>query len=497
MSIISNIGNNLPVLQVVIPLICAALCAAFKDGKKAWVIATLAIFASFIVSLTLFIEVSGSDYISYALGGHKPPIGIEYRLDTLNIFVLLLVSFISLIMMPYAYKSVEHEIPKNKIPLFYSMYLLCFAGLLGITSTNDIFNIYVFLEISSLSMYTLIAMGKDRRALTASFEYLILGTIGATFILIGIGLLYIMTGSLNITDIASRLANVADPRPIEAALAFITLGLGMKMALFPLHIWLANSYAYSPSFISAFLSSTATKVSLYVLIRLLYTMFGYEYGFNAMSFGIVLIILAVAGIFVGSLTAIYQPNVKRMLAFSSVAQMGYIALGLGLATEAGLVASLAHLVNHAFAKGLLFLAVGAVFMRTGGITISYFAGIAKYMPLTMAAFIVGGFSLIGIPFTAGFISKWYLLQAIIDEGMWYLVILLLLSSIMAVIYIWKVIEAAYFQERPSDAIAISEAPRAMLISMGILAFANIYFGIDTTYTIGTAIDIARSLTEVL
>jgi multicomponent Na+:H+ antiporter subunit D len=339
----------------------------------------------------------------------------------------------------------------------------------------------------------LIALGRDRRALTSSFEYLIMGTLGATFILIGIGLLYMMTGTLNLVDMSVRLEEVSHTNPVIAAFAFITLGLAMKIALFPVHIWLTNAYAYAPSFVSAFLSATATKVMIYVFIRLIYDVFGQDFSFAFMPLSEILITLAILGIVVGSVTAVYQQNVKRLLAFSSVAQLGYMTLALGLATETGLVATIVHLSNHALSKGLLFLCVGAVVLRVGGSRVDDFNGVAKQMPLTMAAFVLGGFSLIGMPLTAGFISKWYLLQALLEEGHIALVIVLLISSLLAIVYIWRVVEAAYFKERDAKAKKLTEAPLGMLISMAVLVCANIYFGVMTDFTLGFARDAASQL----
>jgi len=491
--IVEFFGNNVYALQVVIPLVTAGLCALTKCGRTAWVLATGASWLVFIVAIAIVASIQMTPEALYEMGGHKPPMGIEYRFDPLNSFVLLLVAFAGAVMMPYAWKSIGKEVEKSKQSLFCSMYLLCLAGLLGIVSTNDIFNVFVFLEISSLSMYTLIAMGRDRRALLAAFEYLVLGTIGATFFLIGVGFLYIMTGTLNMTGIAEHLQDVSDPRPIQAAFAFITLGLGLKIAMFPMHIWLTNSYAYAPSFVTSFVGSTATKVSIYVFLRVIYTVFGYEYAFQESPFGVVLAVLAVAGILVGSLTAVFQNNIKRLFAFSSVAQLGYMTMGIALATHTGLLASTVHLANHALAKGTLFLAVGAVYYRVGGVRMADFRGIASQMPWTMAAFVIGGLSLIGVPGTAGFISKWYLLQGLIEEGWWLIVAVIILSSLLAVIYIWKIVEVAWFSSRPDGAPAVKEVPIAMQVSLWIFALANIYFGFETSYTVGLADTIASSL----
>ncbi len=487
------IMQNLPALPVIIPLLMAAIIAMFRHNIAAWLLATIAVWSSFLVCFSLVALAGNVPFLSYEMGGHAPPYGIEYRLDDLNGFMLLLVSFMGAIMMPFAGISVQHEITKGKQHLFYCMFLLCFAGLLGILSTNDIFNVYVFLEISSLAMYTLIGMGRDKRALAAAYEYLILGTLGATFILIGIGLLYIMTGTLNITDMAQRLPDALGTTPVEAAFAFLTLGIALKVAAFPLHIWLTNAYAYAPSFISAFLASTAAKVSLYLGIRLFFGLFGIAFSFHTMPLTEILMVFGIAGMLVGSLTAIYQKNVKRMLAFSSVAQMSYIFIGIALATEAGLTASLTHIANHALSKGALFLAIGAVFYRVGGVRIEHFKGMGRKMPITMGCFVLAGLSLIGVPGTAGFISKWQLITALLQAGWWPVVILVLVSSLLAVMYIWQVIEVAYFRTAPKKLQNTQEAPLLMLLPILLLALSNIWFGLNTDLTLGLAQQAATAI----
>lgn len=483
---------HLPVLQVIIPLIAAPLCVMCKNSYVAWGIALVGTWSAFAVTIILVLySVSGE--MRYAMGDWLPPIGIEYRIDIFSSFILMVVTGIASVMLPYAARSVDGEIEKEKQPNFYCVFMLCLAGLLGIVTTNDVFNIYVFLEISSLSTYALIAMGKDRRALTSSFEYLILGTIGATFFLIGIGLLYMVTGTLNITDLAERIKTVGDMRPIQAAFAFLTVGLALKIAMFPLHLWLTNAYAFAPSFISAFLSASATKVSIYVLLRLVFTLFGLQFSFNEMPLGTVLLTLGFLGVIVGSFTAIFQANIKRMLAFSSVAQVGYIVLGIGLATTTGLTASIVHLLNHALAKGALFLAIGCICFKADSVRIENIRGIAKKMPWTMAAFVIAGLSLIGIPGTAGFISKWYFIKAFIDQQMWILVATILLSSLLAVIYIWRVVEAAYFQAPPDNISYRNDSSKRMLAATWVLSLSSIYFGFDTGLSLGLAKDAAKIL----
>jgi len=444
----------------------------------------------------LLIRVLDSGVITYELGGWAAPWGIEYRIDTLNAFVLVIVSAIGALVLPYARRTVIAEIPNNRIYLFYTMLLLCETGLLGITITGDAFNLFVFLEISSLSSYVLISFGKDRRALTAAYRYLIMGTIGATFYIIGVGLIYNATGSLNIHDLSILVPKLGDSRTVHAALAFLTVGLALKLALFPLHMWLPSAYTYAPSAVTVFLAATATKVAVYALIRVTYTIFGTVDILDTVAVREVLMVLSLLAMFVGSLVAIFQVNVKRMLAYSSIAQIGYMVLGLSFDTVTGVAAGIIHLFNHALMKGSLFMVLGAVMYRTGSVQLHDMAGLGKSMPLTMAAFVAGGFSLIGIPLTVGFVSKWYLIQAALEKGWWPVAILIVICSLLAVIYVWRVVEVVYFKQSPGTAARSVEAPLSLVVPTWILLGAVIYFGIDATITLDIAINAAKALMAV-
>jgi multicomponent Na+:H+ antiporter subunit D len=487
------IAENLPALQVVIPLLSAPLALMLRRGNFSWLLAQLISLIALLISYSLLQTVLRDGPISYEMGGWAPPWGIEYYVDTVNAFVLLIVSAIATVVLAAARISVAAEIKEDKQSLFYTAYLLCLAGLLGITITGDAFNLFVFLEISSLSSYILIALGNDRRALTASLQYLVMGTIGATFIIIGVGLLYMKTGSLNMLDLAVRLDPLADSRTVQAAFAFTVVGVSLKLALFPLHLWLPNAYAYAPSIASAFLAATATKVAVYVMLRFFFTIFGMEFSFYVMPLGIVLMVLALLAIFAGSAVAIYQNNVKRLLAYSSVAQIGYMILGISFGSQNGLTAAILHLFNHAMMKGALFLALAALFYRLGGVNVDHFRGLGKTMPWTMMAIVIGGLSLIGVPLTVGFVSKWYLVLAALEKGLWPVAMLVLVGSLLAVIYVWKLVEAAYFQSPAGEAANVREAPLGLLIPTWILVAANIYFGIDTDLTVGVAEAAAASL----
>jgi len=484
---------HLPILQVVIPLMAAPACLLLRRRDLVWVFAVLASTLTFAVTVALLVQVLADGTLSYEIGGWEAPWGIEYRIDLLNAPLLVLVAGIGTITLFAARSSIETEIPADRHSLFYIAWLLCMTGLLGILSTGDAFNVFVFLEISSLSAYTLIALGKDRRALWASYQYLVAGTIGATFILIGIGLIYMMTGTLNMADLAQRLPEVSSTRTVFTAFAFITVGVCLKLALFPLHLWLPNAYAYAPSVLTAFLAATATKVAVYVLIRFMYTIFGFDYSFSHLPLQSILVFLGISGVFVASIAAIYQNNLKRMLAYSSVAQIGYLILALGMANETGLMASMLHMLNHGLMKGALFLALAGIVLRLGIANLDQMDGLASRMPWTMAAFLIGGMSLIGVPLTVGFVSKWYLVSAALENGWWIVAALVLLGSLLSVIYIGRVLERAYFKPASAVTPAASEAPLAILLPTWTLVLANVYFGINTELTVGVTQLAAASL----
>ncbi|HMN84928.1 MAG TPA: monovalent cation/H+ antiporter subunit D family protein [Bauldia sp.] len=485
--------EHLPALQVVLPLLGALLCALVRRPGPAWAIATLVSLAMPVIAFLLLARVLDEGVISYHIGGWDPSVGIEYRVDVVNALVLLLVSAIAAVTAPFARLSLAAEVPRDRIAWFYTMYLVALAGLLGIAITGDAFNAFVFLEISSLATYAMIAMGRDRRALVAAYQYLIMGTIGATFYVIGVGLLYVMTGTLNFALIADRIGAVDSFRPVIAALAFITVGIGLKLALFPLHVWLPNAYAYAPSVATVFLSATATKVAIYLFARFAYSVFGAGFVFADLPVTPLLVVLSVVAFFGASTVAVFQSDLKRMFAYSSVGQVGYITAGLAMATATGLTGGLVHIVNHALTKGAIFMGLGAVVLRTGKVRIEDLAGVGRTMPATMAAVTIAGLSLVGIPGTAGFVSKWYLILGAFQMGWWWLAFLIVASSLITLVYVGRVVEAVWFRDPAGVVARASDPDGEMLVPIWILAGATVLFGVDAELTAGVAARAAEAL----
>ena len=494
----NGLDAHLPALQVVVPMLTAAFVVLLSPRGLAWAAATAASLLSFAIALELTFRVAGGSTIEYAMGSWSAPYGIALEVDSFSALLLLIVTGASSLTLAGGRASLEAQVRSDRQPFYFSAWLLALAGLCGIVVAGDAFNIFVFMEISSLASYILVAGGPDRRALPAVFKYLIMGTIGATFYLIGVGLIYMMTGTLNLADMELRIHEVAEQAPILVAAGFITVGLALKAAVFPLHAWLPNAYTYAPHAVTVFLAACATKVSLYVLLRFDFFVFQGNLAGHAVQFAAYLMPLAVLGILVGSAVAMFEKNVKRLFAFSSVAQIGYIMLGASFVSVIGLTAGIVHIFNHALAKGAVFLALAAFAMTAKSLRLEDLGGIAKRMPWTFVAFVIAGLSLIGIPGTAGFISKWYLISAAMDLGPLgiAIIVVIVISSLMAVVYVWRVVEAAAFGEPAPGQDTLAVAPTLVII-VWITAAANLVFGLVPELPLSLAREASLSLLEHL
>ena len=479
-----SVTAHLPALQVVVPMLTAPVLVLLRDARLCWIAALLTSAMSFAIAVALTGAVLSGTDISYAMGGWAAPYGIELRVDELSAVLLLVTTGASTLALLAGRESLVGQVGEARQPLFLAAWLLALAGLVGILISGDAFNIFVFMEISSLATYILVAGGPSRRALPAVFKYLITGTVGATFYLIGVGLVYMMTGTLNIADMEARLGEVGNTNLLYVAAGFITIGLALKAAIFPLHAWMPNAYTFAPHMVTVFIAACSTKVSLYVLLRMDFFVFQKNMVDHELQFGFFLMPLAALGILFGSIAAIFEQNIKRVLAFSSVAQLGYILLGASLVSVAGFNASVLHLFNHALAKTALFLAVACLGMRFAKLRLEDLRGAGRQMPWTLTAFAIAGLSLIGIPGTAGFISKWALILAVLEQGALgvALVVLIVVSSLLAIVYIGRIVEQLWFGEPPGEDPSVREAPALMLVVTWAVVAMNIWFGLDASLT---------------
>ncbi|MGM0689293.1 MAG: monovalent cation/H+ antiporter subunit D family protein [Bacillota bacterium] len=479
--------SKLPFYCVLIPLIASFCMPVLARWKKDYCapLATLVAGSVFIITIIIGYHVINSGPISYHVAGWEPPWGIEIVVDSLSSIMIMLISGISLFILIYSFTAVKHELERIVTGWYYTAFLLCLSGMIGLVISNDIFNMYVLIEITGISACALVAAKGTRLSTEAALKYLLLATIGSGFILFGIGFLYMITGHLNITYIARELALVKDSYPILiwTTLSFFVVGFGVKAALFPLHLWLPDAHSSAPSPSSAILSSLVVKVYIIAFLKILLIAFGLEI-FHETYIRHLIIILAVVAMLAGSFFAFVQIELKRRLAYSTVAQIGYVFLGIGLGTPWGLAAGMLHIIVHAFMKTCLFLCAGAIAYQTGRKHVNEFTGMGYMMPITMGAFSVAAFSMVGIPLFGGFISKYGLALGSLEADLPLLILVIILSGLLNATYYFPIIGQAYFAQEENSGDNHTERkfhrdqiPLSMLVPIVIIALGIIYLGI--------------------
>lgn len=478
-------SQHLPALPVIVPLLSALLITmlGWFNRRLSFPIALAALTVALLSALGLMGDVLARGVIAYKMGGWDPPWGIAYRVDHLNGLVLVVVLAAALIGLIATRDRVKAEFEDRIVP-FYTLFVLFVTGLSGILLTGDAFNLYVLLEIASLTGYALIGMGEDRAPL-AGLNYLLMGTIGASFYLLGIGYLYLMTGTLNMVDLAARLPGLYDSHVAALAFFICLTGLFVKMAFFPVHVWLPNAYSNASSAASILIAPLTTKVMIYVMIRISLTVFTPDYAFDVLDIGNAVVWLAVIAIVMGSVFALAQNRLKRILSYIVVAEVGYMVGGFWLGNRAGITGSILHIVNDAAMTLCVFLAAGALMTRVPGDRLIHLQGLFRKMPVSMAALVVGGLSIIGVPPTCGFFSKWYLISGGIDAGHYGFVAALLFSSLVNVALFFRIFEIAYYEpfgaghghNHDHGASQPEDAPAAMLAPLVVVAVLLVVLGL--------------------
>ncbi|HCY86937.1 MAG TPA: proton-conducting membrane transporter, partial [Desulfobacteraceae bacterium] len=332
--------------------------------------------------------------------------------------------------------------------------------------------------------------------------YLIMGTIGATFYVLGIGLIYAMTGTLNLADLAQRLPEVENSRPVLAAFGFIVVGLSLKLALFPLHVWLPNAYAFAPVGFARIVAPLMTKVMVYVMVRLMVSVFGYDYIFTTLSLSDGVVWMGTIAILAGGIIALSQKNLKKMMTYIIVCEIGYMVGGAWLGNELGMTGAILHIVNDALMTFALFLAVGNMVYKLDRVDITDLQGLFAKMPWIMGGFVIAAFSIVGVPPTCGFFSKWYLILGAFEAGAYHFAAALLVSSLICAVLFFKVFEVCFFEPMSEGhghgddhghghdshgehaAVAIEEAPVASVITLAVVSVSLIVVGLYS----GTIVD---------
>jgi multicomponent Na+:H+ antiporter subunit D len=494
-------SENSIALIFVFPLFGAVLCALV--GRKSRNLCHPIAVASLAGALWGGIETlrrviaSEANEVSYYFGGwnadaYPRGVGIEFRADYLGTLIMLVVVGVAFLVAWYSKLPVAEETPEKE-GYFYSLFLLQVTGLAGISLTGDAFNLYVLIEVAALTGYGLIAMGSARAA-AATFKYVILGTIGASFYLLGVGYVYMMTGTLNMVGVQEVIEaqGLADSAAMQVAFVFICLGVLIKMAFFPFHAWLPSAYFHAPTTTSCLLAPLVTKVMIYVMIRMVLTVFGVDFSFENTLWTEVLPWLVVLAILCAATMALAQRDVKKMLTYLIVAEVGYMVGGVWVYNYYGLIGSIFHIISDACMTLCLFLGVGIILRKRKTTHFDGLRGLFRKMPFTMTGFFIGGFSIIGLPPTCGFFSKWYLITGGMLAERWEYIVALMFSTMVMVVLFFRLIERIHLAVTesgenighghgdlalPKSETFFDEAPLSMLIPLLLSAGVVLVIGV--------------------
>lgn len=442
-----RVSDHFPVLVVVVSLLGAhfsPIVGWFKRKLVPYLMAGVAALALG-QAISMMVTVARGQEIVYRVGNWPAPWGIELLVTPAAALVAVTVAGIACLVALYSSATLDHEVGTRGHGWYGSAFLLAQAGMLGLAVTNDLFNVFVMMEITTIGAVGLVVAKNTWGAAEAGLRYLLLGSLASTLVLFGIGLLYMVTGNLNMGFIIKELpaAALAYPLIVKSSLVMLLLGFGMKAALFPLHIWLPEAHGNAPSPSSAMLSGLVVEIYAFTALRVLYVIYGPVLA-ATVPVRTAMAVLATGAILFGSAFAIVQVDIKRMLAYSTIAQMGYIFLGAGLGTPAGIVAAMYQIVGHAVTKVCLFLSAGLIIEHTGKRKVAEMSGIGRVMPVATAAFTICALSMIGIPLFSGFVVKWYLIQAGLEAQKTGVVALVVLSGLLNAIYYLPIVWRFYF-----------------------------------------------------
>ncbi len=431
------------------------------------------------LSITNYIKVLETGTFFYNFGNWDSFIGVQFRVDEFSSAFAVYISLMATLVLIYSFKDIENLVSKKQCTNYYAIVLVMIFSVLGLVFTNDLFNMFVFMEILSITSCAIVSIVHTKKNLLSSFKYLMINTIGSLSILKGIAYIYMVSGHLNISKINESMEIMweASQTNIMIALGFIMIGVSIKVAAFPMHIWLPDAYESAPASSAAFLSALANKVYVVVIFKIIYNMIGREI-LSELGLMDITMYFAAAGIIIGSLFAIAQKNIKRMLAYSSVAQVGYILLGLALNTPLGNKAALFHMISHGLLKTALFMSVGAIFYQCNREKTKQLDGLVSRSPIALAIFAIGALGMIGIPGTSGFMGKLYLSIAVLQAGRPILLLVIIVSSFLSAMYFVPIIISAFVKEDIDQPKRIEDKilPRTLVYPMVIIIVMSIIIG---------------------
>ncbi len=478
-----------PILLIIIPLGTAFLISTFASFMKSSTkyLALLAMAANAGLSIAI-LPAAMNHNINVIIAGVKPPLGINLLVGPAGAVFAVIISAAGLLVLLYSLKYIEGD-SQHK---YYILFLLLITGSNGMVLTGDVFNLFVFFEILAISSYILVGYEKTRNSLEAAVKYLILGTVGSVLILVAVALIYQETGTLNMADLAVKFSSIQASKQLMI-LAFFIIGMGVEAAVFPLNTWLPDAHSSAPSSISAMLSGFVIEVALIVIVKFVYSIFGMT---EILGF------LAAAGVvtlLVGEFAAFKQSNIKRLLAYSSIGQIGLILFAMSIGSKAGLSAGMMQVINHTVSKSILFLVAGYMIKKTGSYDFSKYTGIARRMPVSSFLFVLGVLSLLGVPPFFGFFSKLSIIMAALQSGDMFftvMVFLVLLGTIIESVYFLRVIQIFYAKDASVES-GVREMPVVPLFAVAVFAVfvvaGFLFLPQITGYTGGVASDLITKL----
>jgi multicomponent Na+:H+ antiporter subunit D len=469
----------LPLLAAVVPLF---LARRSRRLARAVTVAVLLAQVALVAAVAWLVVREGA--VDYVVGAIPAAFGIGLLADRLSI------AFAALVATAGVAALLADPTPGERDGPFYSLWLLLVAGFTGVTVTGDVFNLYVFLEISGLAAYALVASGRGSTAALAALKYLLVGTVGATFYLLGVGYLFVATGTLAMADLAPALAAVGHGSPlVVTAFVLVAVGLGVKLAVFPLHAWKPDAYSAAPPPVSVALAALGSTVAGYALVRLTFDVFTVEFLLAVPVVRDLLLVAGAGSVVAGGVLALREPNVRRLLAYSSILQFGLVVVGVALATPLALAGALVHLVGHAVTKAGMFTAAGLFEHDLGARTVADYAGLARRAPVAAAATTTLAVTLVGLPPTVGFAAKWYVGFGAVAAGSWAVAAVVLASTLLTLAYLGRVVERLYLARdagdaarvatdgglapgvRPSPALAVLVGAAVLAVALGLASTA--------------------------
>ncbi len=473
--------ENLPLINLMVMLLTALLIVfiPIKGFKTIKIIGSVSLSVVGVNSVWILLHTLQNGAFSYVFGNHAPFLGVEMRIDVFAALFTLFIGVLALLTFIYSVGYVHKEVEHNQTPRYYVLMFILFFAAYGIIYTHDLFNTYVFMEILSITACGIVSIKRKRRNYMAAFRYLILNEIGSLSFLFGVALLYMITGYTNITLVNETLNEVWHlyPANIIVAAGFMLTGVAIKAAIFPFHVWLPDAHSSAPIPSHAILSAVVLKLNLLVFVKILYQVMGPQI-MTELNISPFITLIAAAAMIMGSIFAIAQHDIKRILAYSSVAQVGYIVLGISLMSPLGQSAAYYHVFSHGMMKSALFFSAGCIIYATNIRDVRKYGGLFKTMPITVSVFSIAAMGMIGIPLTSGFLSKYYLGMAAMDGHLPILVGVIILSSILnAVYYLPIVIRALLYDNAEEESLSLDRVPMSMLVPVGIFGGMTLVLGI--------------------